>query len=53
VGVNAEAASPSADDSATASTERAFMVGGLAFLIGIPVLFAGIWTLVWLVWRRR
>ena len=53
VGVNAEAASPSADDSATASTERAFMVGGLAFVIGIPVLFAGIWTLVWLVWRRR
>jgi len=49
----AASANPGAEDPVTASTERAFMVGGLAFLVGIPLLFAGIWLSVWLVWRRR
>ncbi len=46
-GENLEAASAPVSD-----TERAFAASGILFVIGAPLLFAGIWLLVWYIMRR-
>lgn len=33
--------------------ERLFLVSGLALVFGAPLLFGGIWFVVWSIWRRK
>jgi hypothetical protein len=33
--------------------ERTYLLVGLSVLIGVPILFGGIWLIVWLTWKRE
>jgi hypothetical protein len=37
----------------TARTQRLLLTAGLGFVLGAPLVFGGIWFIVWSVWRRR